>query len=186
MREGTEARYIKRLDRPPDPEIQNRSELGEDAVVLFINSEFPGMEARISTQQEDSGVKDQGSGPAVDAVISKDGKPIIGAQITTAEAAKTKAIKMKELADQPFVRVEGMKPQDPKIPKALIFLDRKSVPKDLNNFDFQRHPELTIQILNGFINSLKFDLAQTKNPTEQRAIQELIVMFEDEKKKYIH
>ena len=176
--------YINNLDRPEEDEIAKRGLLAEELVVNAINTGIDGLEARLSTLSEDSGVKDIGPTQTIDAVAYSEGKPVMGIQITTAEDPKTRQKKMQELMDQPFIRLAEMRPKDPAIPKVLVYLDRKTV--DRYEHENKIESDMIIKIIDGAIKSLTFDLAKTQNPQEQKAIRDLIQQLTQEQKKLIH
>ena len=79
-----------------------------------------------------------------------------------------------------------MKLDDQAIPRVLIYLNPEQVRKFNENNSFAQQPEVALQILDSAINSLKFDLTQTKNRSEQQAVNQLIQNLDQEKKKYLH
>jgi len=169
---GLEERYISNIDRPKIDRDPSESGLEIEGIVVdFFNDS--GYETRFSTKAEDSGKVDIGPRQIIDAVTYLEGKPVMGLQITTAKSKEIRAKKLAEMAQKPFIRLEEMKPQEPAIPRVLIYLD----PNKGDN---------ALQILDSAITSLKFDLTQTKNPQEQKAVQQLIQNLTREKAKYIH
>ena len=171
-----EHRYIGNLDRPNEAEIKRQGLLVEQIVADSLNTSEQ-FKSRLSTREEDSGVRDIGSRSTVYVVIyGKDDRPVLGIQVTSALDKKIQQRKMQELKDRPFIRLPEMQPRDHAIPKALVFLER----------DESNSPETSLKVLNGIILSLKFDLSQTKNPQEIAAVQELLGQLEQEKKRYVH
>lgn len=189
MRENfVEDNLIHKIDsRKDSPELRGQGFPAEKVTLNFYNS--MGLETRFTTPEEDAGIRGIGDiGPklTIDGVVYKEKKPIMSPQITTSQLESVRKKKMAELKDKPFIRLGEMKPGDISIPKVLIYLDAKGIAAFETDPDFSRHPELALQIIDSSLLSLKFDLSQTKNPLEQKAVQELIKMFEQEKKKYIH
>ena len=186
MRSHIEDGYISNIDaqkRRAEGEIIGRK--GEELVVDFFQH-IPGIETRLSTPTEDSGVEeDIGPKYIVDAVSYMDGRPVMGIQITTAESSSEINKKLKELRDHPFLRLPEMKREQPSIPKVLVYMDKINTQKVATE-GFVKHPEAAIQVLDSALTSLKFDLTQTKNPTEAIAINNLITLLEKEKRHYLN
>lgn len=165
-------------------ELRGKGQPAEELVLAFLNSKVPGFKTRLSTQEEDKGIKE--GGKAIDTVSYIDDKPVMVSQITTDTERGGIAKKLEEMEKYPFVRLDEMKREDMALPKVLIYLDVKQVASFTKEPDFEQHPEIAIQIIDSSSRSLKFDLAKTKNPLEQNAITRLIQLFEEERKKYIH
>lgn len=183
MRPDIEDRYIDQIDRPSEREIKKRSFWAEQLTTDVINQKTARLEARLSTKEEDSGVRDIRPGLKTDSVAYLKGKerlPVFAMQITSSDDPKVWATKMKELAGQPFVFIEGRS-----VPKTLVFLSRSQVTEYPTDRDFSRHPETPVSVLQSIIKSLEFSLTQTKNPHEQRAIKDLINMLEEDKRKLV-
>ena len=184
MRPGTiEDHYIQRLEKPSEAEIEEQAFLAENLTIDILNQRTSGLDARLSTPEEDSGVADIQARPKIDAVVYLKGKarkPAIALQITMAEDDRTLAGKMKEVALRPFVFVEGKS-----VPKAFVAYKRKQIETYSQDHDLTHHPELSIYTMDRIIKSLQFSLTQTKNPQEQQAIKDLVQMLEDDKRKLI-
>ncbi|MBI4363780.1 MAG: hypothetical protein HY545_02930 [Candidatus Doudnabacteria bacterium] len=184
MRPGTmEDRYIQRLEKPSEAEIEERAFLAENLAIDILNQKTSALDARLSTREEDSGIADIQTHPKIDAVSylkGKTRKPAIALQITMAEDDRLLAEKMREVALRPFVSVEGKS-----IPKAFVAYKRNQVETYSQDHDLAHHPELAIYTLDRIIKSLQFSLTQTKNLQEQQAIKDLIQMLEDDKRKLI-
>ena len=181
---GIEENYIRNLDREPNNELAGQGFLAEDVVVDFFNTS--GFDTRLSTKTEDEGKIDIGPKQIIDAVVYHEGRPVMCTQITTSAVKGIREKKMAEMRQKPFLRLEEMKSSDSAIPKVLVYLDANKVKTFGDDPSFDHHPEVAIQILDGCILSLGFDLSQTKNPQQQQAIVQLVEMLESEKKKYIH
>lgn len=158
---------------------------GEELVVDFFRH-MKKFETRLSTTVEDSGVIDIGPRQTIDAVAYLEGQPAMGLQITTAASKEVRAKKLQEMRDHPFLRLPEMKPGQPAIPRVLVYLDRKNVATADSGDGQQASPEAALQILESAINSLQFDLTQTKNPSEITAVKNLISILQEEKKQYLH
>lgn len=173
---GIEERYISNIDRgklpPPDLEAQGRQ--AEETVIEFLRERFPNMTVRKATPEEDEGVRkgDIGRKAIVDAVLYLEGKPVIGTQITSAENKAVQEEKLRLLRSDPFLRIPGMNVRDPGLARTVTFIDPRA-----------DRLEQAKQILESNLNSLKFDLTQTKNPDEILRLKNLISMFEAEHKK---
>lgn len=164
---------------------ERREDIGfeaEEVVVQFFQT-IPQMDIRYSTETEDSGRKQIVQDQQLDAVAYLDGHPAMGLQITTAMDPDLRAEKMRQIKARPFLRLNEMKKTDMAIPRVLVFLDPKHVEEFGTDHDFSKHPQVGDQILKSAINSLKFDIAMTKNLQEQEAIKSLILMLESERKK---
>ncbi len=185
MRISPEASYINRIDRPNyTPERTGKGMPAEELTLDFFG-QIPGMErSRFSTTSEDHGL-DIG-GKELDIVAYRDQKPTLGIQVTTAIEKGQIAKKLKTIADHPYVRLDEMKPQDHGIPRVLIYLDAGEVDKFMKEKDFDKHPELALKIIGDVIKSLTFHLAKTKSAQEQQSLMELIDLFEQQKKRFIH
>jgi hypothetical protein len=155
----------------------------EDVVVDFFKSEFKGIEVRKATLDEDRGNTGIDTGKQIDAVLYWDHKPSLGLQITTAIDSKVRMKKMNELKNKPFIRLDEMNRGDTAIPKVLIFIEPRDVNSYLENKDWSAHSHLGNQILLGLENSLKFDRLQTKNQSEQKKIDEMLILLEEHKRK---
>lgn len=179
-------------------QLQNRNYLSskvdyegfeaEFAVEDFFNAHYPKMATRRSTAKEDAGITQQKMGKAIDLIVySKEdsGRPMLGLQVTTALDSKVRLKKMDELKQHPFLRLDEMKATDASIPRVLIFVDASEVSRYTEDKDFKLHEKLSSQILESIINSLKFDLLQTKNPKEQTELKRQILMWESEAKMFI-
>lgn len=188
MRENPiENRYIGAMDADKTRKDRSVPEQGRPAEQL--TSDFftqSGFDTRFTSESEDEGTTNIGSKKIIDAVVYRSELPVMALQITTSEFRSIREKKLAEIRNKPFIRLDEMKSKDVSIPRVLVYMDAARVKKFSNNPDFNQNPELSIQILDSTINSLKFDLLQTKNPLEQKAVKDLIVMLEQEKKKYIH
>jgi hypothetical protein len=185
MGNSIEQSYINRLDRPSDSEITERGIMAEMAVTDFFNSGIEGFNARMSTVEEDSGLHDIGQRQTIDVVAYKNGRAVVGIQVTSAMDPTTQMEKLKGLKTQPFIRLPEMNTRDLAIPKTVVFLPHETTDEYMSDRDLTRHPEVAIQIIDGMIKSLQFDLTQTKNPQEITAVNSLISDLELQRKKYI-
>jgi len=143
-----ENRYISSIDNINNSVPEIPKPLGfdaEDLVIDFLSSQFPNIEVRHSTQEEDSGVKQITKGKQIDAVAYMSGLPAMVMQITTARDPKVRSEKMSQLRDNPFVRLDEMKPQDPSVPKVLISVDANSTEAYLKDKDFQNIQKFLIR-----------------------------------------
>lgn len=183
---GPEGEYIHKLDSEPRVEnkLAGQGLPAEDLTVDFFRS--IGFDARFATASEDSGVVDIGPKQTIDAVIYDDSRPAMALQITTGSSKEVKEKKLREMRLRPFVRLDEMKPTDPAIPKALVYLRPEDVKEFGSDPDFDNHPQIADQILNSCILSLQFDSSQTKNPMEREFIAKLIKRFDTERNKRIH
>lgn len=190
MPRGIENAYASHMDKeihkPSENEIVEQGLLAEELVVDAINSGLTGFEARMSTLNEDSGVKDIGMRQVIDAVAYKEGRAVMGIQITTAQDPKVRQKKMLEMMNQPFMRLEEMKKTDSAIPRVLVYLNREMAQAYKDQPDLSKSPEVVLQIIDGITKSLQFDLTKTKNPQEQLAIRALIKDLTQEKEKLVH
>lgn len=182
---GPEGEYIHNLDSNKENVLAGQGFPAEGITENFWNS--MGFYARPATDSEDSGVKDIGPRQTIDQVVYyNDGRPAMAPQITTSSFQSVREKKIKEMRDKPFVRLEEMKPNDPAIPKVLIYLDANDVKNFGSDPDFAHHPKIASQILNSCILSLQFDSSRTENPREKEAIAKLIGMLSSQKSKYVH
>lgn len=172
---GIEEQYIHNLDRQPPP--ANKPERGFEAesfAIGFLNQ--MGLETRFSTWSEDQGRRgeaDIGPKQIIDGVSYIDHRPVMAPQITINTSKQMREKKLQEMRDKPFVRLPEMTAKDLSIPRVTIAFDPKS-------------NEAPLQIIDSCIVSLTYDLNRTKNPLEQKAVRELIELFKEQKKKYIH
>ncbi len=176
---SVENRYIESVDSSSIPE----QGLGAEDVVVDFFRAFPNLDIRYATPLEDSGLKQIVQDKQLDAIVYREGHPAMGLQISTTASSKVKSEKLRQIQERPFVRLDEMKASDMAIPRALIFLDAGEVKGYRSDHDFDKHPKLKNQILDGAINSLRFDISQTKNPSEKAALESLILMLEQEQKK---
>lgn len=182
---SVENRYIQDLDRPSDDEITRRSLLSEELVTNSMNA-MAGFRAELSSASEDSGKHDIGQRQTIDMVLYFEDRPVMGVQITTAQDAKTQRRKLQELAEHPFIRLAKMKPQDTAIPRALVHIPREMVESYSKNLKLATEADATLKIINDCLISLNFILTQTKNPLEQKAIQQLLGQLTGHQKKLLH
>ena len=172
-----ETGYIANIDNTGPNHNESLGFDAEDLVIDFLNNQFPDLEIRHSTIEEDSGVRQITKGKQIDAVAYMGGLPAMVMQITTARDPKVRAEKMTQLKDHPFVRLDEMKPQDTSVPKVLISVGADSAEAYLKDRDFSKHPEIFDDILRGIVNSLNFDLIMTKNPKERTRVTDLLGVF---------
>lgn len=186
MASGMENRYVERIDRQASAEeFRGQGLPTEEFVSLFYNS-IPGLKVRFSTPEEDKG-PEIGGHQTVDLVVSfSDGRFAFATQITSSVEKGVIEKKIKEMQNHPFIRLEGMKPGDLSIPKVLVALNAGQIKKFFQNPNLAKYPELSLKVIDDHIRSLTFDLSKTQNPLEQKAVSELIEIFKEEKKKYIH
>jgi hypothetical protein len=169
-----ENQYINNIDNNQNDKLpESIGFSAEDVVVNYFNT-FPGMSARMSTHDEDSGLKQIRAGAQIDAVIYEDDVAVLCAQITTARDPRVQKEKLLQLMERPFVKLSESRPKDPAVPKVLIGLDPDAVSNFLEDNDFSRHPEICSKILKDTLTGLNFDLSKTKNPEEQQRIKKLI------------
>ena len=76
-----------------------------------------------------------------------------------------------------------MKPQDPSIPRVLVYVEAKDIIELTSDFDFSKPNQVGKQILESTISSLEFDLLNTKNPEEIKRLGLLLQMLRDKKDK---
>ncbi|HTL39462.1 MAG TPA: hypothetical protein VL306_01480 [Methylomirabilota bacterium] len=164
---------------------QNRPEFFQENLALELFQAIPQLETRVSTKEEDSGRIDIGPKQIIDAVSYLEKKPAMALQITSSSSREVRAKKLQEMRTKPFIRLPEMKPSEPAIPRVLVYLDKQYLAQ-IESGSLRNNPEAAIQVLSSAINSLKFDLTQTKNPLEQKSVQGLIQILEQEKRKYIH
>ncbi len=173
--------YIRNIDSNDIPPQEFREGLGFDAesVVLdFFNKNFEGLTVRTSTESEDSGRQQIVKGRQIDAVAYMNGESAMCMQITTTGDSNRQKEKIRQLQENPFVRLSEMNPKDTSIPKVLIGLDPKEVEAFLSDHDFSLHPKITEKILADTVTSLRFDLTKTQNKKEQDKIKTLLAFFE--------
>ncbi len=172
--------YISNIDTGSTEKHELPPDIGflaEDVVSDFFNKNFEGINVRPATESEDSGTKQIVSGKQIDAVAYMDGHAAMCMQITTARDQKVIKEKMRQLAEKPFVRLDSMDAKDSAIPKVFIGLNPEEVSAFLKDHDFSAHPQITEKIIHDTLASLKFDLTQTKDKTEQDKIKKLIAFF---------
>lgn len=175
---GLEERYISHIDRErlPSSDFEAQGREAEKVVIEFLRKQFPNMTVRPATPKEDEGVRigDIGKKITGDAVVSLEKKPVIVTQITSAKDKGVREEKLRLLHQDPFPRIPGMNPHDPSPARTVTFVDL--------NAD---QAEQARQILESNLNSLRFDLTQTKNPAEIKRLDNLISMFEAEQLKFL-
>lgn len=179
---SVEERYIRQIDStkaPPLEKVGNQGRPAEEAIIEFLKT-LPGITIRLSTSTEDSGLKQIGKDPAIDAVGYINGKPAFVLQITTATDSKARREKETDRLNRPFIRLPEMSRPDPAIPRLLIFIEAKEVAEFMKDRNFSKHPKLMKQIINGYINNLKLSQLQTKLPKEQTLINELLNLLPNE------
>ncbi|HEX5429916.1 MAG TPA: hypothetical protein VFX17_02430 [Patescibacteria group bacterium] len=185
MRPNLENSYVERIDRHREQKDAKPTGGPAEELVAKFNNTVSGLETRFSTKEEDKG-PEIGGRQTVDLVSYLEKKPALAIQITTNTEKGVIKKKLEEISQHPFIRLEEMAKGDTAIPKVLVYLDAQAVRDFANDPDFSKHPEVALQIIKSYYNSLKFSLTQTKNPLEQKAIKQLMEMFEQEKKKYLH
>lgn len=141
------------------------------------------MEVRQATPEEDAGDTGFTSGKIIDAVAYLDHKPALALQITSTVDKGQRLKKMEELRSRPFLRLAEMKPQDPSIPRVLVYVEAKDIIELTSDFDFSKPNQVGKQILESTISSLEFDLLNTKNPEEIKRLGLLLQMLRDKKDK---
>ena len=185
MRTSPESSYINQIDRRHNQPERIRGKVSAEEITLeFFAQKVPGMEARLSTVAEDHGYEE--GGKALDIIVSRAKRPILGIQVTTTIEKDKQENKMQTMIDHPVIRLEEMKLQDPGIPRVLVYFDAREVQSFIKNKDFDHHPQIALKIIGDVLKSLTFHLKRTKNPAEQTSLMELISTFELEQKKYIH
>ncbi|MBX4191697.1 MAG: hypothetical protein KW804_02785 [Candidatus Doudnabacteria bacterium] len=173
---GLEQYYVNKIDRKRERrELSGQGKPAEKIVFDFHNG-VTGMESRYATEEEDKG-PEVGGKQTVDVIFYREGKPALASQITTDIEKGAIKKKLEEIKNHPFIRLEEMGSNDVAIPKSLIYLDAKQVSGFTKDPDFNKHPELALQIIDSHVKSLIFDISQTQNPLEQKAAQELIAFF---------
>jgi hypothetical protein len=182
---GPEGRYIGNIDNNRDPknpeQIYQTAMAAEGVFVDLINS-IPGVEARLSTNEEDSGVKQIEQGSQLDAVVYQEESPILGVQITTARDRKVREEKLQQLKERPLVRLAEMKREDEGILRVLVNLDPDEVEMYLKDSDLDKHPKLAAQTYDSIIYSLRYHLLTNQDKRYQEKIQKLLDLFESKKK----
>ncbi|OHB13218.1 MAG: hypothetical protein A3G99_01155 [Candidatus Zambryskibacteria bacterium RIFCSPLOWO2_12_FULL_39_23] len=152
--------------------------IAEEVLVDILRNRLPDMSVRLSTSGEDSGLEQIGRGDQIDTVAYLKDRPAMTMQITTARDKRVRDEKIKSLRDRPFVRLDEMGLKDTAIPKTLVWMDPEKVLAFVNSGDPSITESLLDEVFMGIINSLKFDLAMTKNPAEQQHIMMLLQLFE--------
>lgn len=189
MRNRMEDALIGAIDaKKIAPELQGQGDRTEEFVADFYGM-IPGFQARMATSEEDKG-PEIGGKQTVDVVVSRDGKYSFAVQVTGNNSKDIRMKKMQEMANRPFVRLPDILPNEPAIPKVLVFLDPLQVKKFFEGSSVAEKTragtELMLKIIDDHILSFSFDLMKTKNPTEQAALKKLIEVFTQEKKKLAH
>lgn len=189
MRNRMEDALIGAIDaKKMAPELQGQGDRTEQFVADFY-ALIPGFKARMATPEEDKG-PEIGGQQTVDVVVSRDGKYSFAVQVTGNNSKDIRMKKMQEMANRPFVRLPDTLPNEPAVPKVLVFLDPIQVKKFFDGGSVsektQASTELMLKIIDDHIFSFSFDLLKTKNPTEQAAVKKLIEVFTQEKKKLTH
>jgi hypothetical protein len=169
------------------PELRGQGGRTEQFVESFYES-VPGLKARAATAAEDAGGNE--GQQTVDVVVSfSDGRHAFAVQVTGNSSKEIMKKKLEEMSNRPFVRLPDTLPNEPSIPKVLVFLDPLHVKKFFDGTDptikATAKLDLMIKVIDDHIRSFTFDLAKTKNPAEQAAVKNLIAIFTEEKKKYI-
>jgi hypothetical protein len=185
MRSHIESGYIEKIDNEKFAEERFGQGQPAEELVANFNDTVAGIETRFSTPEEDKG-PEIGGRQTVDLIASMDGKPVFAVQITTNSDKGAVKKKLEEIQAHPFIRLDQMTRHDQAIPKLLVYLDPTGVSKFTKNPDFAQHPELALQILKSYVNSLKFAAARTQIQSEKAAASKLITIFESEQKKYTH
>jgi len=179
-----ENQYIRNIDRsklPPSLRIsEGLAKSAEKVVVDYFNESFKskGIKARLATPIEDSGIKREG-GKQIDAIVYHAEKPVMCIQITTARDPEVREKKIRQLAENPFIRLEEMRREDLSIPKVVVGLNHEEVESFLNHPDFSKYPQISKKILNDTNKSLLFVLSLTKNEKERQEIRELLLVLEN-------
>lgn len=190
MRQGMnshlEDSYVDRIDRHMGVgEVKGQGKPAEEFVARFYEG-ISGLKVRFSTPEEDKG-PEIGGRQTVDLVVSfADGRAAFATQITSSDQRGVMEKKIKEMRDHPFIRLDEMNPHEVSIPKVLVFLDAGQIKNFFNDPTMKKYPELPLKVIDDHIRSLIFDLSQTQNPPQQKAVKELIQIFTEEKKKYTH
>lgn len=179
----TEKKYIKRIDNNRSPaRVLEIAKQAERIVIDFFNQHFRDtIRVRPATAFEDAGNLITETGKQIDAVAYADRGPAMCMQITTAGNIAVIKEKMRQISDNPTVRLEEMGRHDVPIPKVLIRLEPKDVEYFMRDRRFERHVDIGEKILYDTIVSLKFDLIRTQNEKEKKKIQELLDIFEGKK-----
>ena len=178
-----ENQYIRNIDRsrlPPSLMInESLAKSAEKVVVDYFNQNFngKGMRARLATPIEDSGIKREG-GKQIDAVVYYAEKPVMCIQITTARDPSVREQKIRQLAENPFLRLEEMRREDMSIPKVVVGLNHEEVESFLSNPDFSKYPKISKKIMSDITKSLLFVLNITKNEKEKKEVKELLLVLE--------
>ncbi len=171
-----EEQYIKRLDSakvPPIQEVPGQGKPAEKAVIEFFKT-LPGITIRLSTPAEDSGLEQIGKDPAIDAVGYMNRKPVFVLQITSSAYVEIRSDKKKDRLNRAWVRLPEMSPQDPAIPRLLIYVDAMEISLFTKDQDFSKHPKLVKQIVNCFTDNLNLSLLQNPLPKEKELINKLL------------
>lgn len=186
MASQIENRYIHRIDAKKSAgELRGQGIPAEKFVALFYDR-IPGLKVRFSTREEDKG-PEIGGRQTVDLVVSfSDGRLAFAPQVTSSIEKGVIEKKLKEIREHPFIRLNDMKPGDLAIPKVLISLDARQVKIFFGDPNPEKYPELYLKVIDDHIRSLTFNLSQTQNPLERNAVNKLIEIFKEERKKYIH
>lgn len=183
-----ESRYIDFLDRGKQERVTGQGPAAERFVKEFYDG-ISGLKARAATTHEDSGaIGGGGSGKMVDVVVyeqmDKKITPAMGIQVTTDIDPRIIDQKYyRQLRQQAFMRLEEMKREDVAIPRVLVILKPEKIRNLNENPTPKLRRELSGIVLDASINSLIYDLQQTKTPKEQNHIEHLISKLEAEKKK---
>ena len=172
------------IDREQKPELTGQGKMAENVVIEFFKMNFPSMQVRKATAKEDAGQVGFGPAKTVDAVAYLDQKPAMALQVTSSTGEQFEEYRKKklmELKNKPFLRLEEMSSHDVAIPRALVFVEPNELKKFIADHDFAKHPNLGKTILDSTLNSLKFDLLQTKNPKEIDRLRQLISLIDEQK-----
>ena len=130
----------------------------------------------MATPLEDSEIKREG-GKQIDAVVYHAEKPALCIQITTARDPSVREKKIRQLAENPFVRLVEMRREDLSIPKVIVGLNHEEVESFLNHPDFAKYPKVSKKIVSDITKSLLFVLDLTKNEKEKQEIKELLLVL---------
>jgi len=143
---------------------------GEEAVINFFRSISPRIEIRKSSSKEDAGRDATFSPKTIDSVVYIDGEPGLAPQISVSKNPKVRKEKFEQLKNRPFLRLDEMRNTDTAIPAGVILLEQE---------DIEKGRPVDKQILQDTLNSLRFDLTQTKNPKEIDKVKKTIALFEN-------
>lgn len=152
-------------------------DIGKEAEQALLDALalIPGMQARHSTPEEDSGLEQIVKGDTIDAVAYVGGKPAFWVAMTTARDSVVRDKKIRQFMSRPlFKRVEGVS-----IPRAFVYVDAADVRAYVADRDITKHSGLRQKIMDDLIQMLSFAVTQTKIAEEKSRVGVLVKSLQE-------